>query len=190
LWPFRNRRAGGRPGALLASLAGGIELRALGAADALDATRLVGLLARHEGFPPPSFTTETYARDLLARDAYVAGCIARQGGRAVGLALWHPAYDTQSGERGAYMVDLYVDEALRRQGLGRALMGCAARAATAWGGSFLWWSAKNGNAMAMGFYAGVGEMERDVATWACFGAKFDALLGDALLGDRPAPPQP
>ena len=71
---------------------------------------------------------------------------------------------------------LYVEAALRRQGLGRALMAVAARAATAWGGSFLWWSAKNANAVAMGFYAGVGEMERDVATWACFGERFQALL--------------
>ena len=179
MWPFRERR-GARPGALLTTLtplgAAPVELRALTAADALDVTRLVGLLARHEGFPPPSFTTETYARDILARDAYVAGCIARQEGQAVGFTLWHPAYDTQSGERGAYMVDLYVEAALRRQGLGRALMAVAARAATAWGGSFLWWSAKNANAVAMGFYAGVGEMERDVATWACFGERFQALL--------------
>lgn len=186
VWFFRSRDGarqagagpGSRPGALLASLAGGIEIRALRAADALDVTRLVGLLARHEGFPPPSFTTETYARDILARDAYVSGCIARQEGQAVGFTLWHPAYDTQSGERGAYMVDLYVAPECRKQGLGRALMGCAARAATAWGGSFLWWSAKNANALAMGFYAGVGEMERDVATWACFGDRFQALLRD------------
>lgn len=180
MWPLGGRR-GRRRGALLATLAApgedSIELRALAAGDGLDVARLVGALARHEGYPPPAFTTETYARDLMARDAYVAGCLARRGGEAVGFALWHPAYDTQSGERGAYMVDLYVAPDCRRRGLGRALMACAARGATAWGGSFLWWSAKHANAVAMQFYAGVGEMERDVATWACFGERFQALLG-------------
>ena len=180
MWFLRrthSRKLSGLCGALMTE-SGAIELRALTAADALDVTRLVGALARHEGYPPPAFTTESFARDVLAPDAYVSGCIARRGGEAVGFTLWHPAYDTQSGERGAYMVDLYVAEDCRRQGLGRALMAVAARAATAWGGSFLWWSAKSGNALAMGFYAGVGEMERDVATWACFGERFRALVAD------------
>lgn len=175
MWPLR-RRAGGRPGLLLGSLPGGIELRSLAPGDALDITRLVGALSRHEGYPPPGFTTETFARDLMGRDSYVSGCIARRGGQPVGFTLWHPAYDTQSGERGAYMIDLYVAEDCRRQGLGRALMAVAARASTAWGGSFLWWSAKHANAVAMDFYAGLAEMEREVATWACFGEKFQALL--------------
>ncbi len=178
MWLFRPQsrvKLGSLCGTLMTA-AGRIELRMITRADALDVTRLVGALARHEGYPPPSFTTETFARDILGPDAYVAGCIARRDGEAVGFTLWHPAYDTQSGERGAYMVDLYVVAELRRHGLGKALMAVAAKAATAWGGSFLWWSAKNANAVAMGFYAGLGEMEREVATWACFGEKFQALL--------------
>lgn len=181
MWPFRNRE---RPtqGALLRRLetpAGAVELRGLAPDDALDIARLVGALARHEGYPPPSFTVETYARDIMGPDGYVDGCIARLGTRAAGFSLWHPAYDSQSGERGAYMVDLFVIAELRRAGLGRALMAAAAEAATAWGGSFLWWSAKTHNATAMAFYAGVGELERGVATWACFGEGFQALLREA-----------
>ncbi len=178
MWPFRSRRQTGQ-GALLRRLettAGPVAIHALAPDDGLDVARLVGALSKHENYPPPSFTVETYARDIMAPDGYVDGCIARLGTRAAGFSLWHPAYDSQSGERGAYMVDLFVIAELRGQRLGRALMATAAEAATAWGGSFLWWSAKVQNSNAMNFSARVGEQERGVATWACFGEGFQALL--------------
>lgn len=159
--------------------AGPVEVRRLGPDDGLDVTRLVGLLSRHEGKPPPRFTVDSYAREILAPDAYVSGFIARRAGKALGYTLFHPAYDSDAAERGSYMVDLYVVEEARRLGVGRALMGAVARDTTRFGGVFLWWSAKTYNQVARRFYGGVGEMERDVNTWACFGEPFRRLLDEA-----------
>jgi GNAT superfamily N-acetyltransferase len=158
---------------------GPVEVRRLGPDDGLDVTRLVGLLSRHEGKPPPRFTVESYAREILAADAYVSGFIARRGGKALGYTLFHPAYDSDAAERGSYMVDLYVVEEARGLGVGRALMGAIARDTVRFGGAFLWWSAKSYNQVARRFYGGVGEMERDVNTWACFGEPFRRLLDQA-----------
>ena len=158
---------------------GPVEIRRLGPDDGLDVARLVGALSRHEGKPPPRFTVASYQRELFAADAYVSGFIARVGGRALGYTLFHPAYDSDAAERGSYMVDLYVVEEARGQGVGRALMGAVARDTERVGGAFLWWSAKAYNTMAQRFYAGVGEQERDVNTWACFGEPFRRLLREA-----------
>jgi len=180
LWPFRAR-TGGRLDRLCGTVMapdGMIDLRPCRAGDALDVVRMVGLLSAHENKAPPYFTVETYRRDVLARDSYVRGVIARRraDGAPAGYTLFHPAYDSESGERGAYMVDLFVAAEVRRCGLGRALVAAVARGAQDWGGSFIWWSAKTYNAEAMRFYAGIAEQELQVASWACFGAKFRALL--------------
>ncbi|HKY95950.1 MAG TPA: GNAT family N-acetyltransferase [Kiloniellales bacterium] len=158
---------------------GPVEVRRLAPDDGLDVTRLCGLLSLHEGKPPPRFTVESYAREILAPDAYVSGFIARRGVKALGYTLFHPAYDSDAAERGSYMVDLFVVEEARGQGIGRALMGAVARDTERFGGVFLWWSAKTYNQVARRFYGGVGEMERDVNTWACFGEPFRRLLGEA-----------
>jgi len=179
LWPFPARRE--KLGALcgrLVTAAGPVEIHRLGPDDGLDVTRLVGQLSRHEGKPPPRFTVESYAAAVLAGDAYVSGFIARRAGKALGYTLFHPAYDSDAAERGSYMVDLFVVEEARGQGIGRALMGAVARDTERFGGVFLWWSAKTYNAVARRFYGGVGELERDVNTWACFGEPFRRLLGE------------
>ncbi len=177
MWPFRARTksklmplCGG-----VVTPAGPVEIRRCGPDDGRDVVRLLAALARHEGYPPPGFTYDGYREEVVSPNGSLRGFIARQGPQAVGYTLYHPAYDTQSGERGAYMVDLFVEEAMRGHGVGRALMGAVARSAAGWGGSFLWWSAKSGNQVAMGFYAGIGEEERSVATWACFGEGFRKL---------------
>lgn len=182
LWPFRARTGGSldRLCGTVKAPDGPIDLRRCGPADALDVVRLVGQLSAHEHKPPPYFTVDTFLRDVAAPDAYVRGVIARRqaDGTALGYTLFHPAYDSESGERGAYMVDLFVVAEARRQGLGRALVACVARGAQAWDGSFIWWSAKIHNHQAMRFYAGIGEEERHVATWACYGERFQSLLRD------------
>jgi GNAT superfamily N-acetyltransferase len=159
---------------------GPVDIRRLGPNDGLEVARLVGALSRHEGKPPPRFSVESYERELLSADGFVSGFIARGAdGRALGYTLFHPAYDSDAAERGSYMVDLFVVDEVRGQGVGRALMGAVARDTQRFGGVFLWWSAKSYNAVAQRFYAGVGEMERDVNTWACFGEPFRRLIREA-----------
>lgn len=156
--------------------AGPIEIRPATVEDAPDVVRLVAALSAHEGKPPPYFTIDTFLRDLAPAESFVRCLVARRGGAPVGYTIFHACYDTEAGERGSYMVDLYVAPEARQQGLGRALIAAVARATAEAGGVFLWWSAQTRNATAMRFYAGLAEQENHIATWACFGEKFRALL--------------
>src|SRR5690606_9535316 len=88
--------------------AGPIRIRPATAEDAHDVVRLVAALSAHEGKPPPFFTVDSFLRDVVGPDAFVRCLLARREGRAVGYTLFHPCYDTEAGERGSYMVDLYV----------------------------------------------------------------------------------
>ena len=159
-------------------MASAAAIRPLRTEDGAAVVRLVAALSAHEGKAPPNFTLAHFRRDIMGPSAFVRGFIAHQGGEAVGYLLYHLAYDSESGERGAYMCDLFVEEKARRQGIARALMQAAARAVRDGGGRFLWWSAKSYNVSAISFYRTVGEEERNMTTWASFNAAFQALLDE------------
>lgn len=152
------------------------SIRALKASDAPEVARMVAALSQHEGKPAPHFTPAHVKRDLFGPGAFVRGLIAEAEGKTAGYLLWQPSYDTESGERGGYMIDLFVDPWARRRGIARALMRQAAQGVKQEGGQFLWWSAKSYNIQAISFYRTVGEEERMMTTWASFGPAFQALL--------------
>ena len=78
--------------------------------------------------------------------------IALWDGEPCGFALWFNNFSTFSGRLGIYLEDLYVREAFRGRGVGKALIkGLAARcAANGW--SRLQWSVLDWNASAIAFY--------------------------------------
>jgi ribosomal protein S18 acetylase RimI-like enzyme len=55
-----------------------------------------------------------------------------------------------------HVVDLYVDEIVRRQGVGKALMSAAAKLSRDAGGMQLFWSVYVNNKMAASFYESLG----------------------------------
>ena len=52
--------------------------------------------------------------------------LAEGGNGAVGYALYFDSYEPTYAARGLYLADLYVDQAFRRQGIGRALLAAVA----------------------------------------------------------------
>jgi len=92
----------------------------------------LGLLAEHEAHPEP-----------------------------VGLALWFYNFSSWRGDLGAYLQDLWVDEALRGSGLGRGLLAESARRAKADGATHLRLSVATDNSAARAFYARLGFTYRD-----------------------------
>ena len=82
--------------------------------------------------------------------------IALWDGEPCGFALWFNNFSTFSGRLGIYLEDLYVREAFRGRGVGKALIkGLAARcAANGW--SRLQWSVLDWNASAIAFYRSLG----------------------------------
>jgi ribosomal protein S18 acetylase RimI-like enzyme len=129
--------------------------------DAADLARLMRGLNAHEGDPVGHATEAAMLRDVCAEGRAVDGLIARLGGAAVGMALFHPAYEAPYAARGSFVTDLFVAPEARRRGVGRALLAEAARTTAARGGTYLWLTALGRNAGARAFYRAVCDVEDD-----------------------------
>ena len=97
-----------------------------------------------------------FLRDGFGPEPAFFGFIAERESRAVGYLLYHFGYDVDRGARVMYIVDLWVDPAARRGGVGRALMRAAAARCRARGASELIWAVFAPNKLAVDFYARLG----------------------------------
>src|SRR5215468_9289148 len=99
---------------------------------------------------------QTYLRDGFGTNPAFSGLVAEQGDDIVGYLLYHFGCDTDNATRILHVVDLYVDERARRQGVGKALMSVVAKLSRDAGGMELFWSVYVHNKMAASFYEGLG----------------------------------
>jgi ribosomal protein S18 acetylase RimI-like enzyme len=103
-----------------------------------------------------AFDAESYLRDGFGPDPAFYGIVAEIDGKVAGYLLYHHGYDTDRGQRLAYVIDLYVREPFRRRGVGKTLMESAARACTEAGGTTLVWTVYKRNQIAFEFYERLG----------------------------------
>jgi ribosomal protein S18 acetylase RimI-like enzyme len=73
-----------------------------------------------------------------------------------GYLLYHFGYDTDVGQRLVHIIDLYVCEAFRKQGLGSALLQRVAEIGRAHGAGVLFWCVYHRNTAALRFYEKMG----------------------------------
>ena len=146
--------------------------------DAATVTGMVAELSAHEGAPRPDFSVRDFRRDGFGPNAAFTTLLAELDGAPVGYAMYHRSYDTIFGQRGSYLLDLYVSDKARMKGVGRALMAAVARATREAGGSFVWWHMQRDNDLAEGFYRKVGRPRGDLVVWATSGKDFARLLED------------
>jgi GNAT superfamily N-acetyltransferase len=97
-----------------------------------------------------------FLRDGFGNRAAFAGVVAEVHGQVVGYALYHDGYETDRGRRLVHLIDLYVQEASRRQGVGRALMQRIADLGRVRGAEVVFWSVYEPNALARTFYERLG----------------------------------
>jgi ribosomal protein S18 acetylase RimI-like enzyme len=102
------------------------------------------------------FNVKTYLRDGWGKNPAFKGLVAEIGGQPVGYLLYCFGYDTDRAIRLVNMLDLYVKEEYRRQGVGQALMARVSKIAAKAGAKRLFWSVYAHNTNAQGFYRHVG----------------------------------
>ena len=125
--------------------------------DEATVVRYVRGIAEAEGLAHKHVANEAdYARIMFGPSGVLRGMFACRDGLPVGGAFWHPTVGTYSGHLGIYIEDVFVDEAVRGQGVGRAIFAEMARYALAEGYDRLTWSCKNDNHGAVGFYERLG----------------------------------
>ena len=114
-------------------------------------------LADYERLSHEVVATEAGLRETLfgrRRTAEVAlGYFKRE---PVGFVLFFHNYSTFLGQPGIYIEDLFVDEAFRRRGFGRALLAYVARLAKERRCGRLEWSVLDWNEPAINFYKQLG----------------------------------
>jgi GNAT superfamily N-acetyltransferase len=147
-----------------------------------DAERIAGMaraLSLADGGLPSRFSADAFARDGFGENAAFAAVVAEIAGEIAGYAIYYPGYDTDSATRGIYLADLYVEEARRRQGVGRELLAGLAAQARSEGARWMFWSVLKRNRGARRFYKKIAPELKDVIVCAAFGRRFEALADRA-----------
>ena len=140
------------------------------------------LIVQH-GKSTEHLTAEALRRDAFGPDADVRVVIAELDGAAAGFALYHDAYESDYAARGAYVCDVFVAEAARRHGVGRALMAAVARDAKSRGRTFLWWASQPWNKDTVAFYDSIGASTEPINAHALTFEHFETLAREADQSD-------
>lgn len=128
-----------------------------------DASQVVALMTQFEAYlrdlgdsTDYQFTQETYRRDGFGSDPAFSGVVAESDAGLAGYLLYHFGYDIDSATRSLYVIDVYVAEDHRRQGVGKAMMLYAQRICREAGGKQMVWSVYKRNRSAHRFYEQLG----------------------------------
>ncbi|MDP2606055.1 MAG: GNAT family N-acetyltransferase [Deltaproteobacteria bacterium] len=135
----------------------GFVIRAAAESDVPVILSFIKKLAAYEKLTHEVVATETLLRETLfgsLRTAEVA--IGYCEGKPVGFVLFFHNYSTFLGRPGLYIEDLFVDQAHRRRGFGRALLLYVAQLAKERRCGRLEWSVLDWNEPAVNFYRKLG----------------------------------
>lgn len=109
-----------------------ITVRAAGPEDVGTLLGFVRALARFERMPDAVSASEAdLLRDGFGPSPRFEARLALLDGEPCGFTLFFTSYSTWEGRPGLYLEDIYVAEAARRRGVGRALLADLARIALA-----------------------------------------------------------
>jgi len=160
------------------------QIRFASSDDAATIVRFVRGLAAFEREPASSvrLSEADILRDGFGEQPRFESLIAERAGRPVGFALFFPNYSTWEGRPGLFIEDLFVEEAERGRGVGRALLAACARVALDRGWGRLELSVLDWNP-ARRFYARLGMQQSE--TWLPYRLEPE---GVAALASEARPP--
>ena len=154
-----------------------IKVRPAVAEDAETIIRMMDALALVTQDPPTGLTPDDIKRDGFGPQPWFIAFIAEDAREPVGLAVAERAYASDLGFRGLYLTELFVENAARGKGVGRALMRAVTAHCKMIGGTWVGWDVWVENKAAYAFYEALGAEHRDDVTLMMLsGAAMEALL--------------
>jgi len=151
-----------------------IEIRRARAGDEIVVVGLLRELAEYERLSHKfHLTPDHVTRDFFGVAPELSCDLAFADREPAGIMTWYHTYSSFAAARGIYLEDFYVRPALRRRGIGRALVADLARRALEAGCPKLEWSVLTWNKPSIAFYETL-RAER-VDDWHIY-----RLVGDAL----------
>jgi GNAT superfamily N-acetyltransferase len=130
-----------------------LNIRAATAADAAIIADLVRELADYEKLLDEARATpEDFRRELESANPVIRVLMAEWQGKPAGFALYFYNFSTFVGRKGLYLEDLFVRPALRKHGIGRALLRALARIARDENCGRMEWAVLDWNEPALRFY--------------------------------------
>ena len=157
-----------------------ITVRHATSGDVSEVVKLARSLSIADGQQPSRLTKTAYLRDGFGKNPAFSALVAEVDHKVTGYTLYFEGYDTGRAARGVYLSDLYVDQAWRRQGIGRALMQATANACKEMGGEWMFWSVLKGNKSARKFYRTIAPELTNVIVCATIGENFQKLSNNSL----------
>ncbi len=131
-------------------------------------------------------TTEMLTASLFGGEPRVFAHVVERDGDIVGIAIWFLTYSTWLGTHGVWLEDLYVDDAQRGRGYGKALMVSLAEVCVERGYGRFEWTVLDWNAPSIAFYRSIGAEGMD--EWTTQRVTGEALRrlagGEHVGGDR------
>ena len=147
--------------------------------DATEIVRLSGLLSKADSTNPSRLTEEIYCEDGFGDNPAFNALLAEIDTQVIGYTLYFEGYDTNRAKRGIYISDIYVDEAWRRQGVGRSLMQATAQVCRDLGGEWVFWAVNKQNRAARKFYQTLATEISEISIFAALGQNFLTLCGSS-----------
>jgi GNAT superfamily N-acetyltransferase len=159
-----------------------IRVRPAEARDAAAVARMIRALARAEGGRSRMKASDVREKGLGQSPLFtVLVAEGGNGGDLLGYTLFFPFFDTDDGEPGTFLADLYVVPEARKRGVGRALMAETAATTLNSGHRFIVWTARPENAPALRFYRRLGAQSGAQMIHFVEGAALGALAERARL---------
>lgn len=130
-------------------------------------------LAEYERMSDEVIATEELLREWIFEKKKAEVIFAMEGEKEVGFALFFHNFSTFLGRAGIYLEDLYVKEAYRGRGYGKALLKKLAKIAVERGCGRLEWSCLDWNQPSIDFYRSLDAVPMD--EWTVYRATGETL---------------
>ena len=136
-----------------------IDFRSAIEQDIPEILRLIKELAIYEKAEEQAVATPELLKEWMFEKGAAEGLMVVADGRVVGCAIFFQNFSTWTGRGGMYLEDLYIEEAYRGAGTGRALMSRLAAICVERDWPRFDWSCLDWNTPSLGFYKSIGALQ-------------------------------